>query len=166
MDVISVGVYELQRAADCPGDEEFARLKGAAAGGDPGAQYELGLFYIRHVSGWSEYHESAERVGGNLLHCAAEGGSHGAQGYLGTWGPIVQNPERWQISYKFARLSGERRDCDCAASPSVFGACYQLCSTIEWAREKLSTGEIEELEREIAAFEPVPTACEVEIVAE
>ena len=41
LDVISVGVYELQRAADCPGDEEFARLKGAAAGGDPGAQYML-----------------------------------------------------------------------------------------------------------------------------
>jgi hypothetical protein len=164
---ITLGVHEVARVFECPSDEDLAKLKSEAASGDPDAQYVLSRFYRRQVSDWSEYSESAERVGANLLLCAAVGGSHEAQAVLGIWSSYpFEEPEASRISYKYARLSAERRDCDCAASPSIFSACYQICSTIERVREGLSARDIEKLEQEIAAFEPAPVACEVEIVAE
>ena len=166
---ITLGLHEVGRVLNCPSEEEIADLKEKAKSGDPEAQYKLGWYYLHSVSPWSERHESAERAGSDLMRCAAEGGSPFAQGY--SWlDKYLEEPEASKITYKFHRITAERLECDCDGFNNIFGHsyenCFSMCRSVDNAAENLDPLQIEQLENEIAAYEPNPTICEVELMGD
>ncbi len=171
---LTVGWSELARAMDCPGTDELNDLKIKAREGDPDAQAAVSVYYLTALSPFYPDRELVQRSAAKLLRCAAEGGSHAAQGsYL--LGLYLEEPDAAKIIYKYSKISVQREGCDCNAlfqNPPGWlsmnrstNLCYWgFCSRMRRAAEKLSPTQITEIEDEISVYEPSPKACDVEIL--
>lgn len=171
--VLTLGEAEVSRAVLCPSKQEIQSLWVKAEKGDPEAQYELGHYYINYVRGDGP---GPGRTDTTLMLCAAEGGNFEAQWYFvlltddsRIFHQFVET-EAAKLSYKYSRVLANRDECDCTSPPktSMFGghACYYACGEIENVIRFLSSSQIEELEREIADYQPSPTSisvCEAEM---
>ncbi len=71
---------ELFRAVVCPGADELNDLKIKAREGDPDAQAAVGGYYWWRISPFYPDRKLVKRSAAKLMRCAAEGGSHAAQG--------------------------------------------------------------------------------------
>lgn len=165
--IISLGVSEWERAVACPNAVELYNLKVGAKTGNPRAQYELSEFYRRssmYGSG-AKFREIARQSAMKLAQCGAEGGSLKAQHqlifYYSFWSDT--SPDAAKAAYKFSRVSEQREGCDCKTY-HLF-TCF-MCRPLTKAKEYLSVAEIAKIEREISAYEPTPTPCELEALTE
>ncbi len=169
----TVGLSELSRALDCPGADELNDLKIKAREGDPDAQFELSVYYFWQTSPFYEHEELARRSAVKLMHCAAEGGSHAAQGSSFILGFYLEEPDASKIIYKYSKIAAQRAGCDCNAlfqnppwlsmSRSTNQCFFFLCSPMRRAAERLSPTQITEIEDDISVYEPSPKSCDVEI---
>ncbi|MCH7778410.1 MAG: hypothetical protein IH878_18050 [Gemmatimonadetes bacterium] len=173
---ITLGYSELARAVDCPGADELNDLKIKAREGDPDAQAAVGSYYFRRISPIHPDRERWARSAAKLLRCAAEGGSHGAQGSFLLLSLYLEQPDAAKVIYKYSKIWIQRAGCDCNAlfqnppwlslSRSTNRCFRQLCSPMRRAAEKLSPTQITEIEDDISAYEPSPRVCDVEILKE
>ncbi len=172
---VTVGWSELFRAIDCPGADELNDPKIKAREGDPDAQAALGEYYFWKTSPFYEYEELARRSAVKLMRCAAEGGSHAAQGSSFILGYYLEEPDASKIVYKYSKIAAQREGCDCNAlfqNPPGWlsmnrstNLCYWgFCSSMRDAAEKLSPTQITEIEDDISVYEPSPKPCDVEIL--
>ena len=169
----TVGWSELVRALDCPGEDELNDLKIKAREEEPDAQAALGFYYFWRTSPFYEHRELAKRSAAKLMRCAAEGGSHAAQGSF-ILGLYLEQPDAAKIRYKYSKIAVQREGCDCDAlfrNPPWLSLnrstnlCYWgFCSSMRRAAEKLSPAQIREIEEEISVYEPSPKQCDVWIL--
>ena len=160
---LTVGWSELGRAVDCPGADELNDLKIKAREGDPDAQAALGEYYFTQLSPFYPDRELVQRSAAMLLRCAAEGGSHAAQGSSFILGFYLEEPDASKIIYKYSKIAAQRAGCDCNAlfqNPPGWlsmnrstNLCYwRLCSPMRDAAEKLSPTQITEIEDDISVI--------------
>ena len=170
---LSFGIAELDRVLTCPGADELNDLKIKAREGDPDAQFELSEYYFSRTSPFYKYKKLARRSAVKLMHCAAKGGSHAAQGSSFILGYYLEEPDASKIIYKYSKMAVQHAGCDCNAlfqnppwlslSRSTNRCYHQLCSPMRRAAEKLSPTQISEIEADISVYEPSPKPCDVEI---
>ncbi len=174
---VTAGWSELFRAVECPGADELNDLKIKAREGDPDAQAAVSAYYWGGLSPFYPDRKLVQRSAAKLMRCAAEGGSHAAQGSPWILGDYLEEPDAAKIIYKYSKISIQREGCDCNAlfqNPPGWlsmnrsmNMCYwKFCSSMRDAEEKLSPKQITEIEDEISVYEPAPRPCDAEILRE